>query len=97
MHYEFPQGYYYSNSNLQAYANCLQRNSREAYWDEVQFYVMPYDMVWAGLKADLLPKLKPFMKANGKINSIDDLLPRAADVETQPENYDKQQQKPLGE
>jgi hypothetical protein len=54
-------------------------------------------MVWAGLKADLLPRLKPFTKANRKFNSIDELFDRAADVETEPEKYDKQQQKPPGE
>jgi len=54
-------------------------------------------MVWEGLKAYYLPKLKPFSKANRKFNSIDELLDRAADVETEPEKYDKQQQKPPGE
>jgi len=49
------------------------------------------------LKADLLPKLKPFTKENEKFNSIDELFDRAADVETEPEQYDKQQQKPAGE
>ena len=58
---------------------------------------MLYNMVWAGLKADLLPKLKPFTKENGNFNSIVELVDRAADVETEPEKYDKQQQKPPGE
>jgi len=95
--YDFPQGYYNANENVRAYANRLRRNWREAEWDEVQFQPMLYDMVWAGLKADLLPRLKPFTKANGKFNSIDELFDRAADVETEPEKYDKQQQKPPGE
>jgi hypothetical protein len=51
---------------------------------------MLYDMVWAGLKADLLPRLKQLTKANGKLNSIDEHFDRAADVETEPEKYDKQ-------
>jgi hypothetical protein len=65
--------------------------------EEVQFQPMLYDMVWAGLKAELLPKLKPFTKADGKFNSIDKLFDQAADVETEPEKYDKLQQKPPGE
>jgi len=63
----------------------------------MQFQPMLYDMVWAGLKADLLPTLKPFLKANGKFNYIDELFDRAADDETEPEMYDKQQQKPPAE
>jgi len=58
---------------------------------------MLYDMVWVGLKADLLTKLKPFTKVNGKFNSIDELFDRVADSETEPEKYDKQQQQPPGE
>jgi len=95
--YDFPQGYYNADENVRAYANRLRRNWREAEWDEVQFQPMLYDMVWAGLKANLLPKLKPFTKENGKFNSIDELFDRAADVETELEKYDKQQQKPPGE
>jgi len=51
---------------------------------------MLYDMVWAGLKANLLPTLKPFTKENGKFNSIDEVFDRAADVETEAEPYDEQ-------
>ena len=58
---------------------------------------MLYDMVWAESKANLLTKLKPFTKANGKFNSFDELFDRAADVETEPEKYDKQQQMPPSE
>jgi hypothetical protein len=72
--YHCPQGYYNANENIRAYANRLQRNWREAEWDEVQFQPMLYDMVWGGLKADLQPKLKPFTQANGKFNSIDKLF-----------------------
>jgi len=58
---------------------------------------MLYDMVWAGLKADLLPKLALSTHENGKLHSIDKLFDQVAHVETQPEKYDKQQQKPPGE
>ena len=58
---------------------------------------MLYDMVWAGFLAGLLPRLKPFTKANWKLNSIDELFDQAADVETEPEKCDKQWRKPLGE
>jgi len=34
---------------------------------------------------------------NGNFNSIDELFDRAADVQTEPEKYNKQQQKPLGQ
>jgi len=95
--YDFPQGYYNANENVRAYANRLQRIWREAECDEVQFQPILYDMVWAGLKADLQPKLKPFTKANRKFNSIEELFDRAADVETEPEKYDMQQQKPQSE
>jgi len=63
----------------------------------VQFEPMLYNIIWVGLNANLLPNLKLFTEANRKLNSIDDHLDRAADVETEPEKYDKQQQKPLGE
>jgi len=96
-YYDIPQGYYNTNKNLRAYANRLRRNWREAEWDKVQFPLMVYNMVWAGLKADLLPKLKPFTKANWKFNTIDELFDCAADVETELEKYDKQQQMPPGE
>jgi hypothetical protein len=55
---------------------------------------MLHDSVRAGLKADLLPKLKPFTKENGKFNSIDELFDRAADVKTEPEKHHNRQQKP---
>jgi len=58
---------------------------------------MLYHIVWVGLKADLLPKLNPFTQANWKFNSIEELSVQAADVETKPEKYDKQQPKPQGE
>ena len=52
---------------------------------------MLYDMIWAGLKPYLHPKLSRFPKANGRFNSIDDLFDTGADVETPPQNHDKQQ------
>jgi hypothetical protein len=58
---------------------------------------MLYHMVWAGLKADLLAKVRPLRKAIGKFNSVDKLLDRVADVESKLHTYDKQQQKPAGE
>ena len=88
--YDFPQVYYNADENVRAYANRLPRNWREAEWDEVEFQPMLYDMVWAGLKANLLPTLKPFTKENGKFNSIDEVFDRAADVETEAEPYDEQ-------
>jgi len=93
----FPQGYDNANENLRAYANRLRWKWREAEWDEVQFQPMLYNMGWGGLKADSLPKLKPFTNADGKFNSIDELFDRAADVETELERDDKLQQTPPGE
>jgi hypothetical protein len=52
---------------------------------------MLYDTIWAGLKPYLHPKLRRFTKANGRFDSMDELFDRAADLETQPRNYDKQQ------
>ena len=96
-YYDIPQGYCYTDQNVPAYAYRLRRNCGEAEWDKVHFQPMLYDMIWAGLRANLLPKLKPLTKANGKFNSIDEHFDRAADVENEPEKYDKQQQKPPGE
>jgi hypothetical protein len=83
--YDFPQCYYNANENVRPYTNRLWHNWKQAEWDEVQFQPMLYDMVRAGLKANLLPKLKPFTKENGKFNSIDELFDRAAVVTTEPE------------
>jgi hypothetical protein len=52
-------------------------------------------MVWAGLQAYLLPKLKLFTNDNVKVNSIDELFDLLAKDETEPEKYNKQQQQPL--
>jgi len=95
--YESPQGYYNAEEDIWVYANLLRWNGREVEWDEVHFQPMLYNMDWVGLKADLLPTLKPFTKENGKFNSIDELFDQAADLETQPEEYNKQRQKPPGE
>jgi hypothetical protein len=95
-YYNFPESYNNANENVQAYANWLWCSLREAESDEVQFQPKLYDVVGARLKADLPPKLKPSTKANGKFNSIVEHFDCAADVETEPQNYDKQQQKPPG-
>jgi len=87
-YYDFPQGYYNTDEIIGAYTNRLQRNWRDAEWGEVQFHPMLYNMVWAGLEADLLPKLKPCTKVNGKLNSIDKLFDQAADVESDLTQYD---------
>jgi hypothetical protein len=72
--YDFLQGYCNANKNVRAYDNRLRWNWRDAERDEVMFQLMLYDMVMAGLKANLPPKLKPFMIASGMFNSIDVLL-----------------------
>jgi len=88
---EMMQGYHNSDENIRAYANQLQRNWREAGWEEEQHKIMLYDMIWAGLKPYLHPKLRPFTKANRRFDSIDELFDTVADLETPPQNYDKQQ------
>jgi hypothetical protein len=85
------QGYHNSDENIRAYANRLRRNWREAGWDEEQHNIMLYDMIWAGLKPYLHPNLRPLTKANGRFDSIDELFDTAADVETPPRHYEKQQ------
>jgi hypothetical protein len=47
---------------------------------------MLYNMIWARLKSYLHPKLRPFTKANGRFDSIDELFNTAVDVETPPRN-----------
>ena len=96
-HYEFLQSYYNANQNVRAYANRLRRNWWKAKWHEVQFEPMRYELVWDGLASELLPKLKPFTKAKGKFNSIDELLDWAANVATEQDTYEKQQLKPPSE
>ena len=54
-------------------------------------------MIWAGLKPELHPKVRPFTNEDGMFDSIDELFDRAADVETKPQNYDKSQQRQHGE
>jgi len=85
------QGHHNSDGNIPAYVYRLRRNRREAGWDEEQHKIMLYDMIWAGLKPYLHPKLRPFTKANGRFDSIDELFDTAAVIETPPRNYDKQQ------
>jgi len=84
------QGYHNSDENIRAYANRLRRNWREAGWDEEQYKIMLYDMIWAGLKPYLNPKLRPFTKANSRFDSIDELFDTGVHVETPPRNYYKQ-------
>jgi hypothetical protein len=85
------QGYHNSDENIRVYPNRLQRNWREAGWDEEQHKIILYDMIWAGLKPYLHPKLRPFTKANGRFDWIDKLFDTAADVGLPPMNSDKQQ------
>jgi hypothetical protein len=49
---------------------------------------MLYNIIWAGLKGNLLPKLKPFTKGTRKINTIEKLCDQAANVETESEKSD---------
>jgi hypothetical protein len=49
-------------------------------------------MIWAGLKPELHPKVRPFTKEDGMFDNSDELFDRAADVETKPQKYDKSQQ-----
>jgi hypothetical protein len=72
--YEFPECYYNATEKVRAFRNRLLRNGREAERDEVQFPLILYNMVWAGLNVDLLPKLKLLPKVNGKFNCIDELF-----------------------
>jgi hypothetical protein len=90
-YHEMMQGYHNSDENIRAYANRLRRIWREAGWDEEQHKIMLYNIIWAGLKPYLHAKLRPFTKANGRFDSIDELFDTVADVETPPRNYDKQQ------
>ena len=52
---------------------------------------MLYDLIWAGLKLYLQPKLRPFTKDNGRFDSIHELFDTVADIETPRRNYYKQQ------
>ena len=49
-------------------------------------------MIWAGLKPELHPIIRPFSNEDGMFDSIDERFDRAADVETKPQKYDKSQQ-----
>jgi len=86
---EMIQGYHNPDENVRAYANRLRRNWTESGWDEEHHKIILYDMIWAGLKPYLWPKLRPFTKTNGKFDSIDELFDRVADIET-PRKSDKQ-------
>jgi hypothetical protein len=90
-YHKMMQGYHSSDQNIRAYTNRLRRNWREAGWDEEQHKIILDHMIWAGLKPYLHPKLRPFTKAKGRFDSIDELFDTAAVVETPPPNYDKQQ------
>jgi len=62
----------------------------------VQFKTMLYNMVWVGLKANLVSYLRPLTKDNGKFIFSEKHFDRTADVDSQPQNYDSQQQMPPG-
>jgi len=49
---------------------------------------MLYDVIWAGLKPYLHPKLRPFTNASRGFDSIDELFDTTADIEAPPPNYD---------
>jgi len=89
--HEMMQGDHNPDENIRAYANRLWQNCRESGPDEEHHKIMLYDMIWAGLKPYLWPKLRPFTKTNGRLDSINELFNRAANVET-PRKSDKQQQ-----
>ena len=97
LYLEFHQGHHDPDESVRAYANRLRRNWREAGWDEEQQKLSCYHMIWAGLKPELHPKVRPFTNEDGMFDSIDELFDRAADVETKPQKYDKSQQRQHGE
>jgi len=90
-YHEMMQRYHNPDENVHPYANRLRRNWRDSGWDEEHNKIMLYDMIWAGLKPYLWPKLRHFTKTNGRFDSIDEPFDRAADVET-PRKSDRQQQ-----
>jgi hypothetical protein len=61
-YHEMIQGYHNPDENVRAYAYRLRRNWRESGWDEDHHKIMLNDMVWAGLKPYLWPKLRPFFQ-----------------------------------
>jgi hypothetical protein len=88
-YHEMMHGYHSPDENVRAYADRLRRTRRESGWDEEHHKIMLYNVVWAGLKPYLWPKLGPFTKVNGRFDSIDQLFNRAADLET-PRKSEKQ-------
>jgi len=92
LYLEFRQGHYHPDESVRAYVNRLRQNWREAGWDKEQQKLSCYHMIWAGLKPELHPKVKPFTNEDEMIDSIDELFNRAVDVETQPQKYDTSQQ-----
>jgi len=98
LYHGFRQGHHDPDESVRAYANQLRRNWREAGWDEEQQMLSCYHMIWAGLKPELHPNIRPFSNKDGMFDSIDELLDRAVDVETKPQKYDQsQQQRQYGE
>jgi hypothetical protein len=89
LYLECRQGHLDPDESIRAYANRLRQNGREAGWDEEQQKLSCYHMIWAGLKPELHPKVKPFTNEDGMVDSMDELFNRAADVETIPQKYDK--------
>jgi hypothetical protein len=82
LYLEFCQGHHDPDESVQDYANRLRRNLREAGWDEEQRKLSGYDMIWAGLKPELHPKVRPFTNEDRMFDSMDELFDGAADAET---------------
>jgi len=91
LYIEFCQGHHNPEESLQASANQLQQNRREAGWDEEQQQLSCYRMIWPGLKPELHRKVKRCTNEDGMIDIINELFDRAADVETKPQKYGKSQ------
>jgi len=92
LYLEFREDCHDSDESVQAYANQVRHNWREAGAVEQQQTLSCYHMICVGLKHKLHPKVKPCTNEDGMLNSIDELFPRAADVEAKPQKYNKWQQ-----
>ena len=89
LYLEFREDCHDSDESVQAYANQVRHNWREAGAVEQQQTLSCYHMICVGLKHKLHPKVKPCTNEDGMLNSIDELFPRAADVEAKPQKYNK--------
>jgi len=83
-----------SEENIGAYAKWLWLHWRNSGGDEVLHMIMLYDMIWAGLKPYLHPKLRPFPMANATFDSSDVLCSTIVDIKTPPQSNDNQQWRP---